>query len=164
MSRASEDRLYAVVLAGGEGKRLAPLTSALYGRDLPKQFAVLDGERSLLQATLERIAPLAPPSRTVVVVGREHGDLAAEQLRPFPGVILVRQPRNLDTGPGVLLPLARLLAVDPGAQVAIFPADHHVPNPGPFQRAAGEAALAGPDGGGITLLGAVPDGPETEYG
>ncbi len=160
-----ESRLYAVVLAAGEGKRLASLTRALYGRHLPKQFAVLDGDRSLLQATLERIAPLVPPTRTVVVVGREQAALAEEQLRPFPGLLLVRQPRNLDTGPGILLPLARILAADPGATVAVFPADHYVPNPAPFVRALREAAsLARGTGGWITLLGALPDGPETEYG
>src|SRR4051794_23036788 len=44
---------YVVILAGGEGQRLAPLTRALYGTDLPKQFAVLAGERSLMQTTIE---------------------------------------------------------------------------------------------------------------
>lgn len=61
-------RLWAVILAGGEGKRLEPFTRALYGYCVPKQFAVLSGHRSLLQATVERIAPLVPHERMLVVV------------------------------------------------------------------------------------------------
>jgi hypothetical protein len=51
------ERLWAIVLAVGEGKRLAPLTRALYGRELPKQCAVLHRGRSLLQTTMDRVAP-----------------------------------------------------------------------------------------------------------
>ena len=165
MITASESKSWAVVLAAGEGRRLSSLTSALYGRELPKQFAVLDGARSLLQATLDRIAPLVPPERTVVVVGQEYGGLARTQLRGYPGADIVLQPRNLDTGPGILLPLSRSLARDPDARVAIFPSDHHVANPLPFLEATSAAIAATeatPDL--VALLGVVPDRPETEYG
>jgi len=74
------ERLWAIVLAAGDGKRLAPLTRALYGRELPKQFAVLHRGRSLLQTTMDRVAPLVPPERTVVVVGRAHEGLARRQI------------------------------------------------------------------------------------
>ena len=121
--------LWAVVLAAGEGRRLASLTGALYGQQLPKQFAVLDGEQSLLQATMERIAPLVPARRTAVVVAAEHEVLCRRQLRPRAGAAVLAQPRNLDTGPGILLPLAWLRARDPRATVAIFPSDHFVADP-----------------------------------
>ena len=65
---SEQDRLWAIILAGGDGRRLAPLTDCLYGERLPKQFAVLAGHRSLLQATVDRMLPLVPPSRVVVVV------------------------------------------------------------------------------------------------
>lgn len=165
MTTEHTNRTWAVVLAAGEGRRLSSLTAALYGRELPKQFAVLDGARSLLQATLDRIAPLVPPERTVVVVGAEYGAIARAQLRNYPGVELVLQPKNLETGPGILLPLARVLARDPDARVAIFPSDHHVANPAPFLEAT-RMALAACDAAPelVTLLGVVPDRPETEYG
>ena len=165
MTTERTERTWAIVLAAGEGRRLSSLTAALYGRELPKQFAVLDGARSLLQATLDRIAPLVPPERTVVVVGVEYGAIARAQLRNYPGVDLVLQPKNLETGPGILLPLARVLARDPGARVAIFPSDHHVTNPGPFLDAT-RTALAACDAAPelVALLGVVPDRPETEYG
>src|SRR5262245_11536221 len=98
-------RLWAVVLAAGQGTRLSPLTRALYGHDLPKQYAVLTGDRSMLQKTIDRLAPLVPATRTVVVVAREHANVARAQLAAHPGVDVIVQPRDLDTGPGVLLPL-----------------------------------------------------------
>ena len=74
------------MLAAGEGRRLLPLTRALYGTDLPKQFAAFDGGPTLLQRTIERISPLAPHERTVVVAAESHADLAGRQLEPYPAV------------------------------------------------------------------------------
>src|SRR5712691_5007185 len=119
---------WAVVLAAGDGARLRPLTRLLYEQDLPKQFAVIEGGRSLLQSTLDRLAARFPAERTVVV-GKSQETVARHQLRDFAGVEIVAQPRNLGTGPGLLLPLARVRAREPGARVAVFPSDHHVPSP-----------------------------------
>jgi mannose-1-phosphate guanylyltransferase len=152
-----------VVLAGGEGTRLGPLTRALYGTELPKQFAVLAGDRSLLQQTVERAAMLAPLDRVVVAVSAHHEARARDQLHPYRGVHLAVQPRNLDTGPGLLMPLARIRAADRAARVAFLPSDHHVSDPAPLieaLRASGGAATRDR----VTLLGVVPDSAETEYG
>ena len=54
---------HVVILAGGDGRRLAPLTRALYGTELPKQFAILSGEKSLLQTTIERALALTDTTR-----------------------------------------------------------------------------------------------------
>jgi mannose-1-phosphate guanylyltransferase len=75
---------HVIVLAGGEGQRLAPLTRALYGTALPKQFAVLAGERSLMQTTIERALILTVATRISVVVTAHHADIAREQLAPYP--------------------------------------------------------------------------------
>jgi mannose-1-phosphate guanylyltransferase len=154
---------YVVVLAGGEGQRLAPLTRALYGTDLPKQFAVLAGERSLLQTTIERAAALTTLDRISVVVTAHHEVLARAQLVPYPGVELVVQPRNLDTGPGLLLPLVRILARAATARVVFLPSDHHVSNAAPIAEALSGAREHGLDER-IALLGVTPTGPEIEYG
>jgi mannose-1-phosphate guanylyltransferase len=156
---------WAVVLAAGEGQRLSRLTRALYGNALPKQFARLEGHRSLLQATLERISVLMPPARTVVVVGEHHEELAREQLAEFDGIDLVLQPRNIGTGPGMLLPLARITACDPAASVAFFPSDHFVPHPRPLLEAVEGAILAASlMPGWLTVLGVSSEGIEGEYG
>jgi mannose-1-phosphate guanylyltransferase len=154
---------YVVVLAGGEGQRLAPLTRALYGTDLPKQFAVLAGERSLLQTTLDRASTLTTPARTLVIVTAHHEPIARAQLASYPGVELVVQPRNLDTGPGLLLPLVRILARTRSARVVFLPSDHHVSNPAPIAEALSCAGQEGFDDR-IALLGVTPTGPEVEYG
>lgn len=156
---------WAVVLAAGEGRRLRSLTHALYGRDLPKQFAEIEPGVTMLQATLDRISSIVPARRTVVVVDRSQEDLARPQLERFPGVDLALQPRNLDTAPGILFPLARILARDSDARVAVFPSDHYVPRPAPFLAAA-RAALAEADRSDerVTLLGVVPEEAEGEYG
>ncbi len=159
------DRLWAVVLAAGEGRRLLPLTRALHGRDVPKQFAEIEPGASMLQTTLERIAPLVPERRTIVVVDRSQERVARRQLERFSGTDLLLQPVNRDTGPGILLPLARILARDPAASVAVFPSDHHVPRPAPFLLAVRRAvAEASSRARSVVLLGIVPDGAEGEYG
>ncbi|MBZ0236307.1 MAG: hypothetical protein K8M05_28525 [Deltaproteobacteria bacterium] len=134
---------WAIILAGGEGKRLSSLTRALYGRDVPKQFAVLAGERSLLQETIERAGRMTELARTVVVVSRPHEVLAREQLAPYPGVHLLVQPHGLDTGPGLLFPISYVRARAPEARVVVLPADHHVPNVEPMRRGAPRGAAAG---------------------
>jgi mannose-1-phosphate guanylyltransferase len=159
----TESKPYVIVLAGGEGQRLAPLTRALYGTDVPKQFAVLHGERSLMQTTIERASALTTIDRISVVVTAHHERIARDQLAAYPGVELVVQPRNLDTGPGLLLPLVRILARDRAARVIFLPSDHHVSNPAPIAAALGASATAGLDDR-IVLLGVTPTGPEVEYG
>lgn len=152
-------RPWIVVLAGGEGTRLTSLTRALYGIDLPKQFAVLVGERSLLQLTIERAEQLTTRDRIVVIVSAPRAELARDQLADYSGVELVIQPRALDTGPGLLLPLARILARDPLGTVAFLPSDHYLADPAPLL-----AALRTPPADRLSLIGITPTAPEPEYG
>lgn len=154
---------HVVVLAGGEGNRLASLTRALYGRDLPKQFAVLSGERSLLQTTIERAALLTSHDRISVVVTSHHETIARSQLAPYPGVELVVQPKNLDTAAGLLLPLARILARTVHARVVFLPSDHHLSNTEPIV-AALRSTSVGALRGHLAMIGVMPSGPEVEYG
>jgi mannose-1-phosphate guanylyltransferase len=98
-------------LAGREGTRLASITRAVYGREVPKQFAALGTERTFLQQTMDRIAPLVPAERTVVVVSESDAAIAEEQLAGYPGRRLVLQPSRRGTTAGLLLPLAHVLAM-----------------------------------------------------
>ena len=154
---------HVVVLAGGEGTRLASLTRALYGTELPKQFAVLDGDRSLLQQTVERAQALTTLDRISVVVTGARAELAREQLARYPGVELVVQPKNLDTGPGLLLPLVRVLARSPDGRVVFLPSDHYLADAAPLLEAL-RASEQRPLRDRITLVGVTPTGPEVEYG
>jgi len=165
MGRQTPTNLWAVVLAAGEGSRMAPLTRALYGHEVPKQFAALDGDRTLLQRTMDRIAPLTPPERTVVVVSSAYEELARTQLADYPGVEIVTQPLNLGTAVGILLPLAHVLARDPRAHVAIYPSDHHIRRADPFCEAVERSVRVAPlSESGVSLLGAAAERPAVDLG
>jgi mannose-1-phosphate guanylyltransferase len=161
----SEDNLWAVVLAAGEGRRLATVTRFLYGREIPKQFAALNGERTLLQQTMERLAPLVPAARTVVVVAADRRELADSQLAAYPGVQIVSQPQNVGTGPGVLLPVAVVKAQAPDATVIVTPSDHHIPGQRAFLTSMDSlihATTSVP--AGLVLLGAEADNAAVDLG
>jgi mannose-1-phosphate guanylyltransferase len=157
--------LWAIVLAAGEGTRLASITGALDGSPVAKQFAHLGGDRTFLQRTMDRVAPLVPPERTVVVVAEHQRDLAAQQLGRYRGVKIVSQPANRGTGPGVLLPLTHVLAKDPEARVVVLPSDHYLEREAPFVDAVRRAldASAGTPSG-VVLVAAAARTPATDLG
>jgi mannose-1-phosphate guanylyltransferase len=164
-SARAQNQEWAIVLAGGEGQRLARVTRALYGRDMPKQFAALDGDQTMLQQTMARAARLTPTERTVVVVAGHQGALAREQLAICPGARLVEQPRSVGTLVGLLLPLAHVLHETPQAPVVVYPADHHVGRLGPFVQAVKSALEAVEHAPAhVVLVGACADRPATDLG
>jgi len=128
MANSSFPTLWALVLAGGDGTRLRSLTRLIAGAPIPKQYCRLVGDRSLLEETLARLRGLVPATRTLAVVNRDHLPLASAQLATLPARNVVVQPRNRDTGPGILLPLLALARRSPDATVAVFPSDHYVAN------------------------------------
>ena len=165
MKKGTTQSMWGLVLAAGKGSRMTEVTHLLCGRPLPKQFAPLVSERTLLQETLDRMAPLIPSERTVVVVAEGHEELARMQLADKPGVEIVSQPRDLGTGPGLLLPLTHVLARDPQATVAVFPSDHHFERAEPLRAALSLAAIAGEEtSSGVALLGARADHPASDLG
>jgi mannose-1-phosphate guanylyltransferase len=162
--QAPERNLWTIVLAAGEGTRLRALTRALHGEDLPKQFATIHGHKSMLQTTMLRTAQFSQPARTVVVVSAEREALAREQISDSSAVDVVAQPKNVGTGPGLLLPLARVVARDPDAIVAVVPSDHYVRDQDAFVESVRRAALVARDQDALVLVAAIPEGPETQYG
>lgn len=161
-SRASD--LWTIVLAAGEGTRLRALTRALHGEDLPKQFATILGRDSLLQATLRRAISWSSAEKTVVVVAEDRERLARDQVLAFGSLDVVAQPKNMGTGPGILLPLAHVIAKDPDAIVVIVPSDHYVSDSESFAASVRRAKHVAEREDTIALLAAVPEGPETQYG
>ena len=118
--------LWALVLAGGDGTRLQGLTHIIAGAPIPKQYCRILGPRSLLERTLSRIAPLISVERTLAIINRDHLPIARSQLRSLDARNVLVQPRNLDTGPGVLVSMLELARRAPDATVAMFPSDHYV--------------------------------------
>ncbi|MCB9788542.1 MAG: NTP transferase domain-containing protein [Deltaproteobacteria bacterium] len=156
---------WTLVLAGGDGTRLAPVTRRGDGAVVPKQFCRLTGPRSLLEQTLDRADRISGRDRTVCVVTSKHSRWWSEQLgdRALDNVVV--QEANRGTAAGVLLPIAHILRRDPDATIVILPSDHHFADEDTFVRAIRrgvEASRAQPQR--ILLMGIVPERPETDYG
>jgi len=156
---------WAIVLAGGEGRRLRPLVRRLCGDERPKQYVKLLGARTLLRETLDRIELAIPSERTVVVTMSRHAGYLAEE---FPGPErphLLVQPGDRGTAAAVAYAAHWVAWRDPEATVAIFPSDHFVPAAARFMAHVAEVAAwveRRPDR--IVLLGAPPTTPEVQYG
>ena len=156
---------WALVLAGGDGKRLQVLTRKIAGAPIPKQYCRITGDRSLLEATLARIVPLVPRERTLVVVNRSHLELALPQLRDVPPANVIVQPGNRDTGPGIVFGLLDLIARRPVAPVVVFPSDHYVDDGSAFREHVERATLVVDRfPSKIALLGIRPTHPEPAFG
>lgn len=149
--------VFAVVLAGGRGRRLWPLSRS--GR--PKQFLPLLDGRTPLEETLARLAAVIPPERILVVAEHGHGDLALPLLPP--GARLVREPCGRGTAPALGLAALHIRAREPGAAVAAVPADNWV---APGSDFAGDlrAAIAQADAGWLALVGTEPSRPAAGCG
>jgi len=159
------ESFWALVLAGGDGTRLQGLTRLITGAPIPKQYCRILGSNSLLETTLRRIAPLVAAERTLAIVNRDHLALAHPQLATLDPCNIVVQPRNLDTGPGVLVSMLELARRDPDATVAMFPSDHYVHNATRFRRSIERMrriVAAFPEK--IALLGIRPEHADTGCG
>jgi mannose-1-phosphate guanylyltransferase len=158
------DSLWALVLAGGFGRRLESITRALYGKPVPKQFCRLGGSRSLLQDTVGRLGPRVPLERTVVVADASLAHLARQQVGTR-GASVIGQPSDRGTAPGVLLPLMHILLEDPEATVVVTPSDHAIADEVCFQEGVGlVAGVVEREEDQIVLFGVEADTPRTDYG
>jgi mannose-1-phosphate guanylyltransferase len=156
---------WGVILAGGDGKRLLPLTRKITGDDRPKQFCALTGGETLLDQTRQRVSRLIPERQTLIVLTQTHERFYSTQLGDVPRLRLLIQPYNHGTAPAIAYSLMRLHEMDPDGTVAFFPSDHHFEDDVAF-RANIERAFthAEADHERVVLLGIVPEAPEESYG
>jgi mannose-1-phosphate guanylyltransferase/mannose-6-phosphate isomerase len=154
-------RLVPVILCGGSGTRLWPVSRRLH----PKQFHALGGEGSLLQRTVQRLGPLAADGAPLIVCSEDHRFLVAEHLRESavaPATILL-EPQARNTAPAVALAAWHLVRKYGDAIMLVAPSDHLVPDGAAFQSLVREAAVFA-EQGRFVLFGVVPDRPETGFG
>jgi mannose-1-phosphate guanylyltransferase len=148
-------QLWTVVLAAGAGRRLSGVTGGV-----PKQFWRGANGRSLLEQTVDRFSPLAPPSRTVVVVDAAHrGHLVGNAVGKT-----IYQPGDRGTAAGVLLALTPVLESSPEAIVVITPSDHGVIDDGGFRRGLLDAVRHGRSPGAVVIFGVQPAAAHHDYG
>ena len=155
-----EDSVYAVILAGGQGKRFWPLSR----KDRPKQFLALTGERTMLQATVDRIAPLVPIHCTLIVTSEEYTGLIREQLPDLPDENLLAEPARRNTAAAALWAAEVLRRRDRDAVMVLLSSDHHIINPDVFREAVVKAVATARDDDALVLYGLQPVRPDTNYG
>lgn len=155
--------VWAVVLAGGAGSRLAHQTRRADGVVVPKQYCTLWGERSLLEATLDRLKPLVAPERTVLVVAAHHRAHWQAQRHDLPVANILAEPANRGTAVAALLALMLIRRTHLDAVVAIVPADHGVLDEAAFRRSMAQC-FDQARRGCVILLGMEPDSADGGYG
>jgi mannose-1-phosphate guanylyltransferase len=151
--------MYASVLAGGSGTRLWPLST----QATPKQFLQLPGPRTMLQETVNRIAPLVPLDNLYVVTSRDYVEPVGAQLPALARANIVAEPAGRGTAASIGLAAALIVARDAEAVMGSFPADHVIEDVRGFQEALRLAEKLAQDGFLVTL-GIQPAYPETGYG
>lgn len=151
--------MYASILAGGSGTRLWPLST----KESPKQFLRLPGPHTMLQATVERVAPCVPMDNLYVVTAGDYRGPVSAQLPSLPSGNIVGEPGGRGTAASIGLAAVLIAARDPHAVMGSFASDHAVADAEGFQKALTYAEQVAQQGYLVTL-GIQPTYPETGYG
>lgn len=151
---------YPVIPAGGSGTRLWPLSRQSSPKFLHRLGA---DERSLMQLTLARIEPLAPPQRTFVVCGHAHKAAIQNQIPEVPGRNVIAEPAGRNSGPAIALAAAIIHELDPDAVMGSFSADQLI-SVGDAFRAAVRTGIKVAATGKLVTIGVPPRHAETGYG
>lgn len=152
--------LIPVILAGGSGTRLWPLSRQQY----PKQFLNLFGEQTMLQQTLLRLIGINELLDPIIVCNEDHRFIVAEQLHQvgIKGSIIL-EPLARNTAPAIALAALKANEIHPNATLLVLPADHLIKNIEAFHNAI-EVAVNSAQSGTLATFGIVPSRPETGYG
>lgn len=150
-----------VILAGGSGTRLWPLSRQLH----PKQMLKLTNEYTMLQNTVLRIKDAGDMSAPIVICNQKHRVIVADQLNAIgiePSAMLL-EPVGRNTAPAVAVAALKGAAIDPNVLIMILPADHLINDLSKFHNAIAAGAEYAAAGSLVTF-GVIPDKPETGYG
>jgi mannose-1-phosphate guanylyltransferase len=157
--------VWALVLAAGDGARIAGFTQDASGRVVPKQYCSFGAPVSLLRRAVDRAARMVAGDRIAIVVAEQHRPWWEEELVAFPPANIVIQPENKGTAIGLLLGVTHVLRQDPSARFIVFPSDHFVADEDALHDALAEAVQAMHlDHRRIVLLGMALDEFDPEYG
>ncbi len=160
MEKGLNQHLFAVILAGGGGTRLWPRST----KAKPKQFLRLLSDKTMLQETYDRIKPLVPPERVLVITNQRYKSMVYDDLPDIPKENVFAEPMKRDTamamGVGAILAYRR----DPAAVVINLASDHVVEDSEEFRRTMEAAAAAAMTGDYLVTVGIHPTFPHTGLG
>ncbi|MDC0986831.1 mannose-1-phosphate guanylyltransferase/mannose-6-phosphate isomerase [Alphaproteobacteria bacterium] len=158
---ASRGKFYPVILSGGSGSRLWPMSRAHY----PKQLMPLAGAQTMLQETARRVSSSSERQSSLVIANNDHRFIVAEQLQQV-GISprsIILEPVGRSTAPAAAIAALLLVSEDPDAIMALLPSDHVVSDQVGFDNAMDLGLKAARDGALVTF-GVPPNRPETGYG
>jgi mannose-1-phosphate guanylyltransferase len=151
---------YPVILAGGRGTRFWPLSR----RKRAKQLLALDGKRTMIQQTVARLLPLAPPSRFWIITNDDLRLAISKQLPALPKAQILAEPAGRNTAPAIGLAAFLLLRENPNAVIGMFPSDHVISDEKRYRETLQRGVEIAAAGDNIVVLGIRPNRPETGYG
>ena len=152
--------LFAVILAGGIGTRFWPLSR---GKS-PKQFLPIVSDKTMIEETVHRLAPLIPPGNIITISGAEQADTIKNLLPSLSDKNIIIEPQGKNTAPSLLLATASIYLHNPKAVVAALPADHLITDPSRFLQKLAAGAEAASQEGSFVTFGVPPTYPATGYG
>lgn len=157
----NNDHLYCIILAGGSGERLWPLSR----QEKPKQFLTLDQQKTFMDQAIDRVSSLISHDNIWITTTQQYATMTHRAVGNRVGRILA-EPGSRNTGPALLLSCLELYAVDPDAIVAFIPADSFIPlrDTAKFTGFLDHAFDFAAHYDRITLLGVKPTYPATGYG
>jgi mannose-1-phosphate guanylyltransferase len=151
---------YAVILAGGVGTRFWPLSR----RERPKQFLPIISEKTMIEETVARLAPLIPFERVYTIANSEQSETIKEYFPEIPESNFLTEPQGRNTAPSLILATAHIFMKNPEAIVAALPADHLITDVPLFLKKLEASAQAADKRGVIVTFGIPPAFPSTGYG
>lgn len=152
--------LYALILAGGKGTRLYPLSRT----GNPKQFMKVINNKSFLRNTVERITPLVNKENIYVVTNEDYYDKICSELNDIDKNNIFSEPANKETATCIGLSAAKFLKKDKDAVMLILPSDHYIENDKSFRETLSQAVEIADKKRGLVTIGVEPARAETGYG
>lgn len=152
--------IYGVVMAGGSGTRFWPQSR----RNRPKQLLNIVGEKTMIRATVERVLPVIPFERVMVVTAQSHADEIRSELPELSSSMIAAEPQGKNTAPCIALAAYKLFKTDPDGVMAVLPADHVIGKTAALLEALTAGAEVVSNDDYLLTFGIVPHRPETGYG
>ena len=152
--------MFAVIMAGGKGARFWPRSR----EKMPKHLLDIASERTIIRETVDRIRPLVPPERTLIVTGLSHAAELIRQLPEIPAENILIEPVGRNTAPCIGLAALHILKRGSDDVMLVLPSDHRIGDEAGFREVLLAAAKAAARDRSLVTIGIRPTGPETGYG
>lgn len=156
--KIAKNKIFAVIMAGGKGERLWPLST----EERPKPLIALNGQQSLLEETVQRLFPLLN-AENVFVITDEKSAVQAREILMLPEENIIAEPCRRNTAPCIALAAALIRRKCEDATMIVLPADHRITPVKRFQEDLLDC-IEQAQNGSLTILGVTPDKPATGYG